>query len=94
VGERQQRDGHGSNAVARDYVRSAGRAELDGPDPRILAVDCEMVETTVGRELARVTVVELVDFDGESEQAKTVLRMDHLVRVSETRTTSQRIAFA
>jgi hypothetical protein len=48
-----------------------------------------MVETTVGRELARVTVVELVDFDGESEQAKTVLRMDHLVRVSETRTPSQ-----
>jgi hypothetical protein len=95
--EGAQHQEHGSNeAVApiRYYVQSAdtaARNDDDGrvggsggvpPLPRVLAVDCEMVETTLGRELARVTLLELAEFDGGSEQMRTVIRMDHLVRVS------------
>lgn len=47
--------------------------------PRVFAVDCEMVLTTVGSELARVTLLEFDEFVGPKATSKTSALLDCLV---------------
>jgi DNA polymerase III epsilon subunit-like protein len=51
--------------------------------PRIFALDCEMVQTTAGRELARITLVRVVNFNHNSDkdkQVETKVVWDEIVR--------------
>ena len=52
----------------------------DGASVRVLGLDCEMVLTTVGSELARVTLIEFDEFVGPKESSKTRVLLDCLVR--------------
>ena len=52
----------------------------DGKSPiRVLGLDCEMVMTTVGSELARVTLIQFDEFVGPKDCAKTTVLLDCLV---------------
>jgi DNA polymerase III epsilon subunit-like protein len=52
----------------------------DGKSPiRVLGLDCEMVMTTVGSELARVTLIQFDEFVGAKDSANTTVLLDCLV---------------
>lgn len=65
------------------YVQSLSMNHQDSgvieKQPRIFAVDCEMVETTVGLELARVTLVEVESYTKDQPIA-TKLIWDEIVK--------------
>jgi DNA polymerase III epsilon subunit-like protein len=78
-------NGHSQNVpyVATVDLGADSDGEGAGATPRVCAIDCEMVETTLGRELARITLLELVEFDGSvpsNLKEVTRLRMDQLVQ--------------
>jgi hypothetical protein len=54
------------------------RAEEDVFPARVFGIDCEMVQTSVGSELARITVVEFQDIIKDKVTTKTI--MDALVK--------------
>jgi hypothetical protein len=54
---------------------------LQGEDqPSIFALDCEMVMSEYGQELARVTLIELQDVHGETNKVSYQVIMDELVK--------------
>jgi hypothetical protein len=70
---------------ATPYVVSQTSQSSDGKR-KVFAMDCEMVETTVGLELARVTLCQLVDAgeDLKTDDVKTNLMFDAIVRPRNT----------
>lgn len=71
---------HQNQDDAQLYIstRSDDTAEASSSDTRIFGMDCEMVLTSMGSELARITLVELVSFDDGHLTTTTVL--DTLVK--------------
>lgn len=62
------------------FISTPDIAEKENCPVRVLALDCEMVLTTVGSELARVTIVEFDEFVGPKTSSKTTVLIDCLVR--------------
>lgn len=62
------------------YV-STDLAESNDP-PRVFGMDCEMVRTSAGSELARITMVQFQSFENETMTTTTVL--DELVKPNKT----------
>ena len=59
------------------YVKTFSRTKEASPRrPKIFSIDCEMVQTKAGKELARVSVIEFVGADEE----KSILVLDELVK--------------
>ena len=51
------------------YVKTFSQNKVASPrKPKIFSIDCEMVQTQAGMELARVSVIELVGSVGENEE--------------------------
>ena len=48
--------------------------------PRVLGVDCEMVQTALGAELARITIVQLQGVEARSRSVQTETILDALVK--------------
>ena len=68
---RREGDGH-------PFVQTVA---LQGEDPpSIFALDCEMVMSEYGQELARVTLIELQDIHGETNKVSYHVIMDELVK--------------
>ena len=60
-------------------TKAAGGGILDAPSPsRVFGMDCEMVLTSLGSELARITLVQLTSF--ENSQLETTTVLDALVK--------------
>jgi hypothetical protein len=54
---------------------------IQGQDPpSVFALDCEMVITSIGQELARVTLIELQDIDAETFKVSHQVILDELVK--------------
>jgi DNA polymerase III epsilon subunit-like protein len=73
--------GHSSNVYLPDFVAAP---EASSFSPKILALDCEMVQTVTGLELARITLLQVKDCvcksDGGSISLTTELVFDELVK--------------
>ncbi|KAL7563313.1 hypothetical protein ACA910_016671 [Epithemia clementina (nom. ined.)] len=63
-----------------DWVSSPKTINSEATSPKLFALDCEMVETTVGRALARFTLVEAVGFDASQQKLTTQVVLDTLVQ--------------
>eukprot|EP00980_Cylindrotheca_fusiformis_P031211 scaffold25998_cov122-Cylindrotheca_fusiformis.AAC.4 len=64
------------------YVASISTKPLGEHRPRVFGMDCEMVRSSVGPELARITLVEFEDFQEDAMSSTTV--MDSLVKPDRT----------
>mmetsp|Transcript_14325 Transcript_14325/g.24354 ORF Transcript_14325/g.24354 Transcript_14325/m.24354 type:complete len:747 (-) Transcript_14325:1206-3446(-) len=64
------------------YVKTFSRNKDASPRrPKIFAIDCEMVQTKANMELARVSVIEYVEGNGnEGDEEKNILVLDELVK--------------
>ena len=59
------------NAEDEHYVKTFSQNKVASPrKPKIFSIDCEMVQTQAGMELARVSVVEFVGSVGQNEEVK------------------------
>ncbi len=63
------------------HVKTFSRNEVSSPRrPKIFSIDCEMVQTKAGMELARVSVIEFVGSkEGESGEEKSILVLGEFV---------------
>jgi DNA polymerase III epsilon subunit-like protein len=55
------------------YICTQPRTNSNDTHARVFGMDCEMVRTSLGAELARVTLVQFEDFQEDSLKTKTVL---------------------
>mmetsp|Transcript_11056 Transcript_11056/g.32032 ORF Transcript_11056/g.32032 Transcript_11056/m.32032 type:complete len:750 (-) Transcript_11056:425-2674(-) len=63
------------------YVRTPHNKTKDEDRPvRVFGLDCEMVLTTLGSELARITLLQFDEFVGPRSSSKTTVLLDCLVR--------------
>ncbi|KAL7491079.1 hypothetical protein ACHAWT_000657 [Skeletonema menzelii] len=67
------------------YVKTFSQNKVASPrKPKIFSIDCEMVQTHAGMELARISVVEFVGSIGgdekEGDEEKSILVLDELVK--------------
>ena len=63
-----------------DHEKSDSIPNKDELSVRVFGLDCEMVLTTIGSELARVTLVEFDEFVAPKTSSKTTVLLDCLVR--------------
>jgi len=61
-------------------VNHVDNADVDESPIRVLGIDCEMVRTTQGSELARVTLIQFNQYVGPKDSADTTVLLDCLVR--------------
>lgn len=87
VGVEFGRDGEDCNNDKEDeyeqlehYVKTFDHDSENKDKPKIFAIDCEMVQTTAGAELARVSVIVFVEGGGTNEEEKSTVVMDELVK--------------